>query len=393
MEHSNTVQALQALQAVFTAFKATSIWASMMATVEDSPWHREANVAVHTEMIVREYLRNFASDRTEQEIKLALLSILFHDAGKPSAEEVLDKKDGTGQYRRYAGHEQDSAVTFTECYLKMPELRALLTDREARAIRWTIEHHLPYGMTDKLKRRGLRAATRAAYQEAGVTDRTFFDVLRSDCWGRISDDHGTKKAAVEDWINTFRQIEVPEYHDTMSETSRTMMILIGASGSGKSTFRAMYTDSAVISADEMKVAFYREAKGVAFTMPASDPEVYAAAWQYCTMDPEGSKAFDKHFKAEALRIVKQAAANGGRVLVDMVNSSKKKRAPFVEMAKQHKMCVIAVEFWNSFDTLSARQKTRGDKCVPDSSIKQQLYATTCAWLGHEVHHVIMRVGT
>lgn len=374
-------------------FKTTPIWANMVATVEDSPWHREANVAVHTEMIIHEYLQNFAADRTDQEVKLALISILFHDTGKPSAEEELDKKDGTGKYRRYSGHEQDSAVTFTECYVTMPKLNALLTEREARAVRWTIEHHLPYDMTDKIKRYGLRVATRAAFQEAGVSDRTFFDVLRSDNWGRISDNHDEKKAAVEEWIAKFQQIEAPEYHDTMSSASSTMMILIGASGSGKSTFREMYTDSAVINADEMKVAFFREAKGVAFTMPVSDIDVYNAAWQYCTMDPEGSKAFDKHFKAEALRIVKETAAKGGRVLVDMVNSSKKKRAPFVEMAKQHKMAVVAVEFWNSFDTLSARQKTRGDKCVPDSSIKQQLYATTCTWLGHEAQHVIMRVGS
>lgn len=385
---------MQQLVDFINYFKTTPYWATMVATVEDSPWHREANVAVHTEMIIHEYLKNFAADRSMQEIKLAFISIVFHDTGKPSAEEVLDKKDGTGQYRRYAGHEQDSAATFAECYVKMPELRALLNEKEARAVRWTIEHHLPYGMTDKIKRRGLRVATQATYQEAGLSDRTFFDVLRSDCWGRISDDHDTKKAAVEDWIKTFQQIEIPEYHDTMSDTSRTMMVLIGASGSGKSTFRAMYTDSAVISADEMKVAFWvidSEAQGMPITIPMSDMEAYNAAWQYCTLDPEGSKAFDKHFKAESLRIVKETAAKGGRVLVDMVNSSKKKRAPFIEMAKQHKMSVIAVEFWNSFDTLSARQKTRGDKCVPDSSIKQQLYATTCSWLGHEVHHVIMKV--
>jgi predicted kinase len=303
---------------------------------------------------------------------------------------VLDKKDGTGQYRRYAGHEQDSAVTFTECYLKMPELRALLSEREARAIRWTIEHHLPYGMTDKIKRQGLRTATHMTFEDADVSDRTFFDVLRSDCWGRISDDHDEKKAKVEEWITEFQKIE-PSVQRIVGAS--TMLLLIGPSGSGKSTFRAMYEGDAVISADEMKISFYREAKGVAFTMPVSDADVYAAAWQYCTMDAEGSKAFDKHFKAEALRIVKAEAAKGGRVIVDMVNSSKKKRGPFIEMAKQCKMAVVAVEFWNTFDTLSARQKTRGDKCVPDASIKQQLYATTCAWYGLEVQHIIMKVGT
>ena len=34
------------------ALKSSDLWTVMVNTVEDSPWHREANVAVHTEMVV-----------------------------------------------------------------------------------------------------------------------------------------------------------------------------------------------------------------------------------------------------------------------------------------------------------------------------------------------------
>ena len=116
-------------------FNTTPAWAQMMATVEASPWHREANVAVHTEMVLKEYVTNFAPHRSDDQNKIALLALLFHDTGKPAAEETLEKKDGSGTYRRYAGHEQDSAITFTECWLSDPVLRSFVTVDEARKIR------------------------------------------------------------------------------------------------------------------------------------------------------------------------------------------------------------------------------------------------------------------
>jgi predicted kinase len=383
---------MQRLADFVTAFKGTPEWATMTATVEDSPWHREENVAVHTEMSIHQYFSRFAADRCELEIVLGVLAILFHDTGKPSAEETLDKKDGSGQYRRYAGHEQDSAVTFTECYLKMPALRELITPLEARAIRWTIENHLPYGLKDKAKRHGMRMSTYHAFDAIGLSDRTFFDVLRSDSAGRISDDHETKLQAVEDWIAEFKEISTI---DTKAKPfGPTMCVLIGPSGSGKTTFRKRGDPSAlVINADEAKVAFYREAKGVAFTMPVSDADVYKAAWDYCTLESESSKAFEKHFKSLALETVKKAKATGVDVYVDIVNASRKKRAPFVEMAKQNGLRIVAVEFWNTFDTLVARQATRGDKVVPDFAIRQQIYATTCAWVGLEAHEVVLEIGS
>ena len=45
------------------SFKTGQQWAEMQATVEDSPWHREANVAVHTEMCIDYYETTFAEDR------------------------------------------------------------------------------------------------------------------------------------------------------------------------------------------------------------------------------------------------------------------------------------------------------------------------------------------
>jgi predicted kinase len=381
------------------SFKLTPTWATMAATVENSPWHREANVAVHTEMCIEQYMTKFAAHRTENQTKIALAALLFHDTGKPSAEEVLEKKDGSGVYRRYAGHEQDSAVAFTELYLKSPELQTLLSPMEARAVRWTIEHHLPYGMTDKVKRQGLRAATFQAFYEIGLDDQTFFDCLRSDAAGRISDGHEEKLANVEAWINEFLAIEPTP---SAVRSMRVMYLLIGPSGSGKTTWRKAREEalaengspSYTISHDEWKIEFYRAEMNKAFAHwpePASEAQLYAQAWQYATIDHESE--FKKFVTEKTNALMVAAKNNHGHVFVDVVNASKKKRTQFVDLAKRHGLAVCAVEFWNTFETLVGRQQTRGDKAVPAASIKNQLYATTCAWLGHEAQTVIMEIGS
>ena len=72
----------------FEQFRTTPIWQRMEQTVEDSPWHREANVAVHTEMVLQEFDKiakdfNFSNEA----LLIGKIALLFHDTGKPHAEE------------------------------------------------------------------------------------------------------------------------------------------------------------------------------------------------------------------------------------------------------------------------------------------------------------------
>lgn len=367
-------------------FKTTSAWAQMMATVEASPWHREANVAVHTEMVLKEYVANFAPHRSDDQNKIALLALLFHDTGKPAAEETLEKKDGSGTYRRYAGHEQDSAITFTECWLSDPVLRSFVTVDEARKIRWIIEHHLPYGYKDRVKREDLRTAIAHTLRE---DEETFFDCLRSDCWGRISDDHQTKKQNVEDWIAEFKQVKLvtPKVDTKMGRC----YVLIGPSGSGKSTWTKQHLRACdkVLSLDQYRLHFWRDTQGPSgkpFTNAATE---YADAWSWCNEREAEFRAYVDH---QAKFVFETARIGHGGVFIDNTNGSKKARARWVQAARNIGMKVVAVEFWNTLDMLVARQSTRGDKAVPESSVKQQYFAQTCAWLGSEVDEVIVVPG-
>jgi predicted kinase len=367
-------------------FKLTPYWATMVNTVEDSPWHREANVALHTEMSLEQFDTRFAANYSRREALVGRVAILFHDTGKPSAEEVLEKKDGSGEkYRRYAGHEQDSAVAFQECYLTMSSLRALLTPEEARAIRWIIEHHLPYGYKDKQKRQGLAVATWHALYTANCRYELFFDCLRSDAAGRISDDMETKLQNVEDWVEEFKKIPTAR---TAAYREQIAFLLIGPSGSGKSTYvrHASQNGDEIISYDDLKEQFWYhkgQAEGFGFSVPTRQ-EQYDLAWAYAN---ENESEFKKFSDAIVAAQFEMASKSGANVFVDMVNASKKKRAKFVDLANRFKFRVVAVEFWNPLDELIRRQKTRPDKSVPPGAVKQQLYAIGGAWLGSEVDRV------
>lgn len=369
----------------YAAFKGSADWAELQNTVEDSPWHREANVAVHTEMTIEQYRNRFAPFRSDVQNTIAMFALLYHDRGKPAAEETLEKKDGSGLYRRYAGHEQNSAVAFTEAYIKDVNLRNALSPSHARTVRWIIEHHLPYGYKDVTKRRALLTAINGTM--TSIED-TFYDVLRSDAAGRISDDHEQKLANVEDWIAAFRAQEPFVITPTRDQK---MFILVGPSGSGKSTWVAgnLKEHDEIISMDTYRLEF-TTFKGFPRTAEETDAQFYERAWPFATIEHE--KEFKVFFGKRIDEQLRAAAVSGGNVFIDIVNASKKKRQMFIELGRRYGFKIVGVEFWNSFDTLVARQGTRPDKAVPASSIKQQMYATTCMWLGYECEDVVLAIG-
>lgn len=368
-------------------FKTTPQWATMVATVEDSPWHREASVGQHSEMCIEHYLKTFAPHRTDYQNKLTILSLAFHDTGKPEAEEVVTSAE-RGTYRRYAGHEQDSAVCFTEFFLRDRKLQELITVEDARKIRWIIEHHLPFGFKDPLKRAQLRTAIATTL---GEDEETFFDHVRSDAAGRISDGHQQKLQDVEDWFVEFKK--VPMVTNKVDPSMGTCYVLIGPSGSGKSTWTkaAKQDTTRMVSLDTYRLAFYyANNEFIEIYETDQSKQDYAAAFTYCANNEAAFKKFVDEKVKDAFNYARQSKAN---VVIDNTNVSKKSRARWVQEARALGMKVVAVEFWNTLDTLAARQKTRSDKEVPYAALKQQYFAQTCAWYGSEVDEVIVVPGT
>jgi len=365
-------------------FKGTAAWARMCSTVEASPWHREANVGEHTLMVLDQYERRFAPTRLHHQNNIARIALLYHDVGKPAAEEVVHSEE-RGTYRRYAGHEQHSAVAFTQAWLEDEQLRTILSPSDARTVRWIIEHHLSYGLKDPQKVGAFRAATS---RTLGVDQVTFFDCLRSDAAGRISDDHEEKLRKVEEWIEKFEvtpDLWPQPKKPYGSVKPGTAYLLIGPSGSGKSTWTKgqMRTCDRLVSMDQYRLEYLASVAGVQVQYT---PEFYRQALDQATKD---GKLFDDFMAVKIKNTFETCRLGGGDAYIDNTNATRKSRARWVQEARNAGMEVVGVEFWNPLQTVLDRQATRSDKSVPLDRVRDQYFQQTCAWLGAEVDEVIV----
>lgn len=197
--------ALAAFSVFFENFRKTEYWRAMQNTREDSPWHREANVAVHTQMLLDWYMTNMAQHRNDSQRVLSLVACLFHDVGKPPAQ-VVKHSEERGEYRAYHGHEQLSARMWVDYAMSNPnEVEALrFTMMDVSNVALMVEHHVPFATKDTKKRQALKTAFMTRMGEAG--HRAWLDFLLSDQHGRTSDDQATKLAAVDVWMKDWEAL-------------------------------------------------------------------------------------------------------------------------------------------------------------------------------------------
>jgi len=186
--------------------KSSPLWKSMLNTREDSPWHREANVAEHTRMIISWYKNNLANNRNETQQFLTQTAALFHDVGKPMAE-VVKYKEERGTYRAYSGHEQLSSRLWVDFALTNKDIckQVGITVDDISSIALMIEYHVPYGYKDVQKRQNLKRALISKLGEAG--HRAWLDLLISDQHGRISDNHAEKIADMTKWLEDWENVK------------------------------------------------------------------------------------------------------------------------------------------------------------------------------------------
>ena len=190
----------------FRKFTNTSMWSDMANTREDSPWHREANVAVHTQMLLDWYQDNLFNSRTENQRMLTMVGCLFHDVGKPPAQ-IVKHSPERGEYRAYHGHERLSArmwVAYATSNFEMIQSDLRLTLDDISNIAMMLEHHVPFALEDKVKRKNLKTSFVSRMGESG--HQAWLDMLMSDQHGRISDGQAEKLAAVDVWMKEWETV-------------------------------------------------------------------------------------------------------------------------------------------------------------------------------------------
>lgn len=355
-------------------FKTDFLYKDMTDTVEASPWHRERNVGIHTDMVVSQYI-SYADKDWDLNVLIGAIACAFHDTGKPSAK-VVKFKPERGQYNSFGGHEVISARLWENYAVQHAQRMQLLfgvglVDEYYDLIYkvgFVIEHHMPYDQpSDKVQDIATTAAHIFGYvdsQGPGLQP-IFQNHLLADATGRISDDQPTKVQSVKNWIFEFeKKTFKPFRHDGVIHPTKTLILPIGPSGAGKSTlykqlqkFHGDYLTH--YSWDALRLEWY-------------SPD-YSKAYQMAQNDP--------HFNARYMKVFNELILAGKTIYVDNTNLSRKRRRPWVDAARKHGYNVIGYVFPVTLDTVIKRQKTRDDKDVPKDAVEKHYMTLQCPLYG------------
>lgn len=343
---------------LYTQLQDTDLFRKMEQTVEASPWHREANVRVHTDMVVSEYLRLVGEIKSDAEWDHGdyngAVACAFHDVGKPSSQ-IEKWSEERGTYRAYHGHERVSARLAEDYLMK----HAVAHPVEVAAIVWMIEHHMPWSITDKVKLSHIRATA----EMHGLKNYT--TALLADQFGRIADDQEAKNKRAVEWTDALLN-DVEPWKYTQRRNGKLALIPIAPSGSGKSTSmrtlqQELNGDVAVFSLDQLRHEFY-------------DTDDYRVAFEKSTQD-EG-------FEARANAVFNQLATqNAPTVYIDNTNLTVRRRRPYIDVLRRNGYEVRALLFPVDIDTLVERQTTRPDKEVPKEAVIRQYMSLQQPMLG------------
>ena len=356
------------------------IFQEMSNLSENSPWHRESSVAIHTDMVVAEFISR-SPENWNQVDMVGAVAAAFHDFGKPESMEELYRED-RGNYKRFAGHEKVSARIFEDwAASNMATMEWLgLEAKHIHMIAWLCEYHLPWALKKPEKRRALALTamyierecsalldpfyTQATQQEvysANILER----LLLSDTWGRISDDAETKRQNALIWVAEFQQLKLhiqlnpetiyehagPRRFGTEDDSAPVLYVAIGAPACGKSTFRRELNEETLIhNLDDLRREWYND-----------DNVDMQTIWKRSTEDKQFMNKVHKHF----IELIK----TGQNVYGDNTNASSKVRRFYVTEARKHGYKVVALLFPTPLQILLDRQKSRGDEAVPDFAIK------------------------
>lgn len=325
------------------------VFSAMRKTTEDSPWHRESSVAVHTNMVIAHFIAGVTKTEWDRDDVCRALALAFHDVGKPTSK-VEKFSEARGKYFRFSGHEQASARLWEDyaCteWKMLQDLFGLLP-RHIYKIGWIIEYHKPWD----IKRKDKLTKLALTINELTWAD-SFGEVIMADTRGRIQDDRPASMNQAADWVRDMVVLadELANSSPSLDPSKPELCVLIGPSGAGKSTWVANNAPNhAHYSWDSLRLDWYDADYGKAFEMSCDD------------------KSFMNKAQAEFIRLLKL----GDSVVVDNTNLGNKRRSFYITEAKKRGYGIKAVLFPISCHDVVERQSTRGDKQVPMGAVINQ----------------------
>lgn len=155
--------------------QAEPVFNDMLLTVEDSPYHREANVLTHTHMVMDWYKSNYPPSAPDY--LLGLFACALHDIAKPCCR-VKKVNEKRGTYYSYDKHDVIGAVMSEQMLVKWD-----VSEFDIYRISWMIQHHQIFWATKKPEIRNCMART--------LVGRDFYTpfkyMMMADDFGRIPD--------------------------------------------------------------------------------------------------------------------------------------------------------------------------------------------------------------
>lgn len=357
-------------------FKTSDLWKNMEAVSENSPWHREANVAIHTNMTIDALCK---LKRTDKEFNISAISLLFHDTGKPAARTERYKPE-RGVYYVYAGHEHISARIFEDFYMSNQDKFVGLLDKEdIYKVIFIIENHLPYAIEKEDKLIALRSAI---HYNLDDMEQCFFDHLYCDNAGRISDNAEEKAKRTEAWIDMMKNFPIEKIQTEQAVNQPHLILLIAASGSGKSTFSKNLDGFCVHSLDECRLDFLDKSNTSQSCRITQEKDFYAEAFNYANQ-------YKSEFSTYVNKDIINKLNSKKNVVVDNTNVARKSRATYIAEAKRRGYFITAVMFPIDKKTVVERQNYRPDKSVPIDAVLRQYASISVPYIGSEVNKIIV----
>lgn len=176
--------------------------------------------------------------------------------------------------------------------------------------------------------------------------------------------------------------------------NKICFIMVGVPGSGKSSivrrlkeFYGSENDVRVFSSDESYVAFAHEKHdGQAWAESLSEADVYNYSFTYMKQNEKEFAEFQNERWREAL-------ASEMILVIDRTNLTRKGRARYLQEARSKGFTIVGVEVHVPLRVALDRQKTRGDKFVPENVIRDMWFSQQGLLLGSEVDEIMFVDGT
>lgn len=183
-------------------FRLTRLWDDMLATTEDTKFHREENVAVHIGMVLEQYFAMVGDGEWSVADYMGAVMCAMHDIAKPRTKFFCAKSN----HNRFTDHDYLSGMMWLEYMQTNNTLHEVLSPDDIYNIAVMIQCHTPFRFGSELSNMVMTHMVHTG------TIGVFVRCIIADTYGRISDDPVARDSRMSKWVLDTIGIDVADAH-------------------------------------------------------------------------------------------------------------------------------------------------------------------------------------